>query len=173
MMYPSRCTPRHPSIIDFEYERASKDADRWTRFHWRRSRLCSQSVYIGCGHSKWMTKQLKGSSLYVVLPHPSSPPPTNCLGNCRTFSPTMSTAQAQQIRAPPEARNVAQFLRSSKAGMKIRVGALNGKRIDYFKGVPVSSPLVFSPVPPSRFQENPPSKRSFPRPTPSSKTSRP
>ena len=48
----------------------------------------------------------------------------------------MSTAQAQQIRAPPHARNVAQFLRSSKSGMKIRVGALNGKRVDYFKGVP-------------------------------------
>ncbi|KAI9459779.1 translocation protein Sec62-domain-containing protein [Boletus coccyginus] len=46
----------------------------------------------------------------------------------------MSTAQAQQIRAPPHARNVAQFLRSSKSGMKIRVGALNGKRVDYFKG---------------------------------------
>ncbi|KAG9311967.1 translocation protein Sec62-domain-containing protein [Chiua virens] len=46
----------------------------------------------------------------------------------------MSTAQAQQVRAPPQARNVAQFLRSSKSGMKIRVGALNGKRVDYFKG---------------------------------------
>ncbi|KAF8553309.1 translocation protein [Imleria badia] len=46
----------------------------------------------------------------------------------------MSTAQAQQVRAPPHARNVAQFLRSSKSGMKIRVGALNGKRVDYFKG---------------------------------------
>lgn len=48
----------------------------------------------------------------------------------------MSTAQAQQVRAPPQARNVAQFLRSSKSGMKIRVGALNGKRVDYFKGMP-------------------------------------
>ena len=47
----------------------------------------------------------------------------------------MSTAQAQQVRAPPQSRNVAQFLRSSKSGMKIRVGALNGKRVDYFKGV--------------------------------------
>jgi len=46
----------------------------------------------------------------------------------------MSTAKAQQVRAPPHARNVAQFLRSSKSGMKIRVGALNGKRVDYFKG---------------------------------------
>ncbi|KAF9225952.1 translocation protein [Gyrodon lividus] len=46
----------------------------------------------------------------------------------------MSTAQAQQVRAPPPARNVVQFLRSSKSGMKIRVGALNGKRVDYFKG---------------------------------------
>ncbi|KAH7887071.1 translocation protein Sec62-domain-containing protein [Phlebopus sp. FC_14] len=46
----------------------------------------------------------------------------------------MSTAEAQQIRAPPEARNVVQFLRGSKSGMKVRVGALNGKRVDYFKG---------------------------------------
>lgn len=40
----------------------------------------------------------------------------------------------QQTKASPEARNVVNFLRSSKAGMKIRVGVLNGKRIDYFKG---------------------------------------
>ncbi|KIJ15944.1 hypothetical protein PAXINDRAFT_168918 [Paxillus involutus ATCC 200175] len=46
----------------------------------------------------------------------------------------MSTAQAQQVRAPPPVRNVVQFLRSSKSGMRIRVGALNGKRVDYFKG---------------------------------------
>lgn len=55
----------------------------------------------------------------------------------------MSTAQAQQVRAPPQARNVAQFLRSSKSGMKIRVGALNGKRVDYFKGVPAFFSLSF------------------------------
>ncbi|KIJ61817.1 hypothetical protein HYDPIDRAFT_115275 [Hydnomerulius pinastri MD-312] len=46
----------------------------------------------------------------------------------------MSTAESQQGRAPSPARNVVQFLRSSKSGMKIRVGALNGKRVDYFKG---------------------------------------
>jgi len=45
----------------------------------------------------------------------------------------MSTLE-QQIKAPPELKNVAQFLRGSSSGMKIRVGALNGKRIDYFKG---------------------------------------
>jgi len=45
----------------------------------------------------------------------------------------MSTLE-QQAKAPPELRNVAQFLRGSSSGMKIRVGAINGKRIDYFKG---------------------------------------
>jgi translocation protein SEC62 len=40
----------------------------------------------------------------------------------------------QQAKAPPEIRNVVSFLRSGSAGMKVRVGALNGKRIDYFKG---------------------------------------
>jgi translocation protein SEC62 len=45
----------------------------------------------------------------------------------------MSTME-QQTKAPPELRSVAQFLRGSSSGMKIRVGAINGKRIDYFKG---------------------------------------
>ena len=40
----------------------------------------------------------------------------------------------QQAKAPQDLRNVVNYLRSSKAGMKIRVGILNGKRIDYFKG---------------------------------------
>ncbi|OBZ67453.1 Translocation protein sec62 [Grifola frondosa] len=40
----------------------------------------------------------------------------------------------QQANAPQDIRNVVNFLRSSKAGMKIRVGILNGKRVDYFKG---------------------------------------
>ena len=40
----------------------------------------------------------------------------------------------QQSKAPQDIRNVVDFLRSSKAGMKVRVGVLNGKRIDYFKG---------------------------------------
>ncbi|KAG7441134.1 translocation protein [Guyanagaster necrorhizus] len=39
-----------------------------------------------------------------------------------------------QAKAPPELKKVAQFLRSGEAGMKVRVGALNGKRVDYFKG---------------------------------------
>ncbi|KAG1745266.1 translocation protein Sec62-domain-containing protein [Suillus lakei] len=46
----------------------------------------------------------------------------------------MATKDDTQAKAPPETRNVVQFLRSSKSGMKIRVGALNGKRVDYFKG---------------------------------------
>lgn len=40
----------------------------------------------------------------------------------------------QQTKAPQDLRNAVNYLRSSKAGMKIRVGILNGKRIDYFKG---------------------------------------
>jgi len=40
----------------------------------------------------------------------------------------------QQLKAPPDIKNVAQFLRGGSAGIKIRVGALNGKRLDYFKG---------------------------------------
>lgn len=40
----------------------------------------------------------------------------------------------QQAKAPQDIRNVISFLRSSKAGMKTRVGVLNGKRVDYFKG---------------------------------------
>lgn len=39
-----------------------------------------------------------------------------------------------QARAPQDIRNVVNFLRSSKAGIKVRVGVLNGKRTDYFKG---------------------------------------
>ncbi|KAI0759788.1 translocation protein [Irpex lacteus] len=39
-----------------------------------------------------------------------------------------------QARASPEVRNVVNFLRSSSSGMKVRVGAYNGKRTDYFKG---------------------------------------
>ena len=49
----------------------------------------------------------------------------------------------QQSKASPEIRNVVNFLRSSGAGMHIRVGILNGKRIDYFKGASVRArPLV-------------------------------
>ncbi|CDO74576.1 hypothetical protein BN946_scf184583.g3 [Trametes cinnabarina] len=40
----------------------------------------------------------------------------------------------QQAKAPQDIRNVVNFLRSSNAGMRIRVGVLNGKRVDYFKG---------------------------------------
>lgn len=45
----------------------------------------------------------------------------------------MSTVELQR-RASPENRNVVHFLRSGKSEMKVRVGALNGKRLDYFKG---------------------------------------
>jgi hypothetical protein len=46
----------------------------------------------------------------------------------------MSTTEQQQ-KASQEIRNVVDFLRSSKAGLKNRVGVLNGKRVDYFKGM--------------------------------------
>ena len=39
------------------------------------------------------------------------------------------------MKAPPDIKKVAQFLRGGGAGMKVRVGAMNGKRLDYFKGV--------------------------------------
>lgn len=47
---------------------------------------------------------------------------------------TSDLTMEQQATAPAEVRNVVNFLRSSKAGIKVRVGVLNGKRIDYFKG---------------------------------------
>ncbi|KAH8113955.1 translocation protein [Phellopilus nigrolimitatus] len=40
----------------------------------------------------------------------------------------------QQQKAPSDIRAVVAFLRGSKAGIKTRVGVLNGKRVDYFKG---------------------------------------
>lgn len=49
----------------------------------------------------------------------------------------------QQAKAPPDVKKVAQFLRSGSAGIKVRVGALNGKRIDYFKGKLISY-FIFS-----------------------------
>ena len=41
----------------------------------------------------------------------------------------------QQLKAPPEMKKVAEFLRGSSSGVKARAGALGGKRIDYFKGM--------------------------------------
>ena len=60
----------------------------------------------------------------------------------------MSTYEQQQ-KAPQEMRNVVNFLRSSKAGLKNRVGVLNGKRVDYFKGMMRFSPAmpaVYAPL---------------------------
>jgi len=48
----------------------------------------------------------------------------------------------QQAKAPQDLRNVVNYLRSSKSGMKIRVGVLNGKRIDYFKGKSATKALL-------------------------------
>ena len=48
---------------------------------------------------------------------------------------TLNLDMEQQAKATPEIRKVAVFLRSGKAGIKVRVGALNGKRFDYFKGL--------------------------------------
>ena len=52
----------------------------------------------------------------------------------RVFKQQPMSTKQQQAKAPPEIRHVVSFLRSGSAGMKVRVGALNGKRIDYFKG---------------------------------------
>ncbi len=52
----------------------------------------------------------------------------------------------QQSKAPQDIRNVVNFLRGSAAGIKVRVGVLNGKRIDYFKGASPSP----QPCPPRR-----------------------
>jgi len=41
--------------------------------------------------------------------------------------------EQQQANAPPPVRNLVNFLRT-KAGIKTKVGVLNGKRLDYFKG---------------------------------------
>lgn len=46
----------------------------------------------------------------------------------------MSTTE-QQSKAPPEMVNMISFLRGAKSGIKNRTGVLNGKRIDYFKGI--------------------------------------
>ncbi|PCH35386.1 translocation protein [Wolfiporia cocos MD-104 SS10] len=48
----------------------------------------------------------------------------------------------QQAKAPQDLRNVVNFLRSSKSGMKVRVGILSGKRIDYFKGRSAAKALL-------------------------------
>jgi len=42
--------------------------------------------------------------------------------------------EAQQAAAPQEMRNVINFLRSSKSGLRNKMGVLNGSRREYFKG---------------------------------------
>ncbi|KAK4048018.1 Translocation protein S62 [Microbotryomycetes sp. JL201] len=39
-----------------------------------------------------------------------------------------------QAKAPPELKALAQFLRTTKSGIKLKTGVLGGKRVDYFKG---------------------------------------
>ncbi|KAM0787855.1 hypothetical protein ACM66B_003908 [Microbotryomycetes sp. NB124-2] len=39
-----------------------------------------------------------------------------------------------QAKAPPELKAIAQFLRTTKSGIKLKTGVLGGKRVDYFKG---------------------------------------
>ncbi|TRM63657.1 translocation protein Sec62-domain-containing protein [Schizophyllum amplum] len=41
--------------------------------------------------------------------------------------------EQQQQKAPADIKQVAVFLRSGSAGLKVRVGTLNGKRFDYFR----------------------------------------
>src|SRR5438477_6708436 len=86
----------------------------------------------------------------------------------------MSTAELQQ-RAPPDVRNAVQFLRSGKSEMKVRVGALNGKRLDYFKGalatLVCSPPLSLTASSPHRAQANQRSKHFSRQHTQRSRTS--
>ncbi|SNX84254.1 related to translocation protein sec62 [Melanopsichium pennsylvanicum] len=71
-----------------------------------------------------------------LLP-PSRPtrnkPPSTCCRADDDDAIAIQFSQEQQSSAPPPARNVVNFLRN-KSGIKTRVGALNGKRVDYFKG---------------------------------------
>jgi len=55
----------------------------------------------------------------------------------------MSTIE-QQAKASPEIKNLITFLRSTKSGIKNRTGALNGKRVDYFKGKAAVKALLSS-----------------------------
>lgn len=75
------------------------------------------------------------------LPTRSQPRPADLKSGCcptvndTGYDDTMTAwlSQEQQSSAPLPARNVVNFLRN-KSGIKTRVGALNGKRVDYFKG---------------------------------------
>jgi hypothetical protein len=60
----------------------------------------------------------------------------------------------QQQKATPEIKNIAQFLRSGGSGLKVRVGALNGKRLDYFKGLNEQRITTSDLILTYRFQEN-------------------
>jgi hypothetical protein len=57
-----------------------------------------------------------------------------CIKRTSLKAEAMSSMEQQQQTAPPHLRAVADFLRSSKAGMRIRTGVIGGKRADYFKG---------------------------------------
>jgi len=48
----------------------------------------------------------------------------------------------QQAKAPADVKKVAAWLRSGSAGLKVRVGALNGRRLDYFKGTSIVSAYI-------------------------------
>lgn len=74
----------------------------------------------------------KGSARPHITPKYHSEDPKQ-VWEYNRIATDMSTSD-QQTKAPADLRNVVQFLRGSNSGMKIRVGALNGKRIDYFKG---------------------------------------
>jgi len=60
--------------------------------------------------------------------------PHRQLPEARLVKHAMSTTE-QQSKAPPEVVNMIAFLRGAKSGIKNRTGVLNGKRIDYFKGM--------------------------------------
>ena len=100
---------------------ASQPAQRRASLH-RRVFLCSLRLFSS------LRPTLSNSFTQFRFPYstrlPRPDPP----------SPRTRATMEQQTKAPQDIRNVVNYLRSSKAGMKIRVGVLNGKRIDYFKG---------------------------------------
>ncbi|CDR99694.1 related to translocation protein sec62 [Sporisorium scitamineum] len=67
------------------------------------------------------------------LTRPPPPRKSSCCPALDDDNAVSYVSQEQQSSAPLPARNVVNFLRN-KSGIKTRVGALNGKRVDYFKG---------------------------------------
>lgn len=117
---------------------------------------------VSASHGRRPAQHLALSFLHPL--HRPPPPPPAAMNNIaqvclsphpRRLSRAHGACLAQgvqeaQNKAPQDLRNVVDFLRSSKAGIKVRVGALNGKRTDYFKGELARSPplrVILIPTP--------------------------